>query len=155
MSLQAVKKKCTEQQTRNMIRVAATSTDERKRKIMDMLKQIAHNQSQTLSEFGIKVGEQFSNVPARILDAPTLEYKNKQIKPSNGQWRIDNLQFLKAKPLTRYAVLLVDRRTRDDKVREFCSMVSHSRLTVELSINDLMIYKQSICRLIELVERLT
>lgn len=121
--LQAVNKKCTENQTRNMIKVAATSTDERKQKIMNMLRQITHNQSPTLKQFGIQVGTEFTNVPARILTAPTLEYSNnKTVVPAKGQWRVDNLQFLTPKALTRYAVLIMDRNVRD--VRQFCECVS-------------------------------
>lgn len=121
--LQAVNKKCTENQTRNMIKVAATSTDERRQKIMDMLRQITHNQSPTLKQFGIQVSTEFANVPARILPAPTLEYNNnKTVVPAKGQWRVDNLQFLQPKALTRYAVLIMDRNVRD--VRQFCECVS-------------------------------
>lgn len=123
LTLQAVNKKCTEMQTRNMIKVAATSTDVRKEKIMDMLQKIAHNQSSTLKQFGISVGSEFSRIPARILDAPTLEYKNgRTIVPSKGQWRIDRLEFLQPKNVTRFAVLILDKYVRD--VRDFCMWVS-------------------------------
>lgn len=105
-----------------MIKVAATSTDVRKQKIMSMLQQIAHNQSPTLNQFGIQLGTAFANVPARILPAPTLEYRNKTVVPAKGQWRIDNLQFLQPMTLTRYGVLIMDRNVRD--VRQFCDYVS-------------------------------
>ncbi|XP_037047779.1 protein argonaute-2 isoform X2 [Bradysia coprophila] len=122
---QAVNKKCTENQTRNMIKVAATSTDVRKDKIMEMLQRIAHNQSPTLKEFGIEVGNGFTNVPARILPAPTLEYKdNRTIVPAKGQWRIDGLQFLTPMSMTRYAVLVMDRYVQDNSVRSFCECIN-------------------------------
>lgn len=108
-----------------MIKVAATSTDIRKNKIMDMLKMIAHNQSPTLKQFGIEVGTGFTNVPARILPAPTLEYKGeKTVKPFKGQWRIDQCQFLNPMNLTRYAVLILDRSVREGDVKQFCGKVS-------------------------------
>lgn len=110
-----------------MIKVAATSTDERKNKIMDMLKRIAHNQSPTLKQFGIQVGTGFTNVPARILPAPKLQYSNdRTIVPVKGQWRVDNLQFLQPQTLTKYAVLVMDRQVRDGDVRQFCDLVSFS-----------------------------
>lgn len=122
--LQAVNKKCTELQTRNMIKVAATSTDVRKQKIMDMLLKMSHNQSPTLNQFGIKVGTGFTNVPARILPAPTLEYRNRTVIPSRGQWRIDGLQFLQPMTLTRYGVLVMVKYIRECDVRQFCDYVS-------------------------------
>lgn len=122
---QAVNKKCTETQTRNMIKIAATSTDVRRSKIMDMLKRIAHNESPTLKQFGIEVGSGFTNVPARVLPAPVLEYQNnKTVMPAKGQWRIDNLQFLQPVTLTRYGVLVMDKYVRDGDVRQFCDFVS-------------------------------
>lgn len=110
-----------------MIRVAATSTDIRKQKIMEMLQRIAHNQSPTLKEFGIQVGTGFTNVPARILPAPTLEYNfNRTIVPSKGQWRIDNVQFLQPVAMTRYAILVLDRYDQNNAVRSFAECVSHT-----------------------------
>lgn len=111
-------------QTRNMIKVAATSTDVRKDKIMEMLRRISHNQSSALNQFGINVGSEFLNVPARVLDAPTLQYKNDTVRPAKGQWRIDNLQFLNPMTLTRYAVLVMDKYVRENDVRQFCDFVS-------------------------------
>lgn len=111
-------------QTRNMIKVAATSTDVRRDKIMDMLRRISHNQSPALNQFGINVGNEFLNVPARVLDAPTLQYKNSTVRPAKGQWRIDNLQFLNPMTLTRYAVLVMDKYVRENDVRQFCDFVS-------------------------------
>lgn len=104
--------------------MAATSTDERRNKIMDMLKKIAHNSAPTLNQFGISLGTEFTNVPARILDAPTLQYKNNTVRPSKGQWRIDNLQFLAPVTLTMYVVLVMDKYVREGDVRQFCDYVS-------------------------------
>lgn len=108
-----------------MIKVAATSTDVRKEKIMNMLHRIAHNQSPTLQQFGIQIGTGFTNVPARILPAPKLEYNNSKIvQPSKGQWRSDNFQFLQPMAMTRYAVLVLDRYDQTSAVRKFCETVS-------------------------------
>lgn len=109
-----------------MIKVAATSTDERRKKIMDMLNQISHNQSPTLQHFGITVGNNFANAPARILDAPSLEYGNgKTVRPAKGQWRIDNLQFWQVNPKQqKYAILILDKYANDNSVRDFCNAVS-------------------------------
>lgn len=113
-------------QTRNMIKLAATPTDERRRKIMDMLQRIAHNQSPTLKQFGVRVGSEFAQIPARVLNTPELEYKNgKTVIPVQGRWRTDNTQFLITKPLSKYAVLIMDKYVHDNQVKEFCALVSY------------------------------
>lgn len=79
-----------------MIREAAGSTDDRKKKIIDLLKKVTHNSSETIKGFGLQVDTKFINVPARQLAAPTIEYKNSQkAGVTRGAWRSDNLQYLK------------------------------------------------------------
>lgn len=76
-----------------MIRFAATSTDERKRKIMDKLHYFMHNTDKLVQGFGIRIGDRFITVPMRLLKAPSIEYRsNRCVEPRNGSWR--NLQFL-------------------------------------------------------------
>lgn len=113
-------------QTKNMVKLAATSTDERRRKIMDMLHQIAHNQSPALNQFGVTVGTDFAQIPARVLNTPELEYKNgKIVVPVHGRWRVESAQFLISKPLSKYAVLIMDKYVHDNQVKEFCGLVSY------------------------------
>lgn len=114
-------------QTRNMIREAATSTDVRKNKIMDMLRRIDHNSSQVIKKFGIGVGNEFTEIPARILDPPDLMYdKDRIARPKNGQWRSENYHFLKPKDLANWVLLVVDGRTNINSVHTFAKMVSLS-----------------------------
>lgn len=117
-------KKCTEMQTRNMIREAATSTDVRKNKIMEMLMKIDHNSSQVIKKFGIGVGKEFSEIPARILDAPNLMYENGTAIVKNGQWRGENYHFLNPRKLVNWVLLIVDPRTQINHVHDFARMVS-------------------------------
>lgn len=123
---QAVNKKCTETQTRNMIRVAATSTDIRKDKIMEMLRKINHNQSKCVQSFGIQLDQNFATIPARILDPPALEYGNKKpIYPSRGVWRADRLPFLYPKGADKWAILVMDNRNvYPNQVQDFGNNVS-------------------------------
>lgn len=120
---QAVQKKTTENQTRAMIREAATSTDVRKQKIMDMLRRIQYNQSNAVTGFGLTVGDRFAEIPARILDAPMLQYNGRAIKPQRGEWRGENAGFLEAQKVINWGVLMLDNRTRESDVRDMCEMV--------------------------------
>lgn len=116
-------KKCTEMQTRTMIKQAATSTDVRRKKIMDLLRNINHNACPTLQQFGVSVATDFSKVPARVLDPPVLEYANqKKAFPKKGVWEGGG-HFLFPVTLTNWAVLTLDQRTYENGVRDFTSMV--------------------------------
>lgn len=121
---QAVMKKCTEKQTRNMIREAATSTDVRKAKIMAMLQKMRHNEAPALKQFGIGVASEFTAVKARVLDAPTLEYgKMSKVRPMRGVWNPAG-EFLRPMAIPNWAVLIMDQRTNQHAVNDFIANVS-------------------------------
>lgn len=105
-------KKCTENQTRNIIRFAATSTDVRKEKIMDLVDEIEHNQSPTIKGFGISLDTNFVQVNGRLLDAPRIQYANGVTKPTKGVWnKVDiknqSLKFLLPKTNSKWGIFNV------------------------------------------------
>lgn len=59
---QALNGKCPESCTRDMIRFAATTTDVRKKKILDLVKEMKYKEVPTISNFGITVGGTFTQV---------------------------------------------------------------------------------------------
>lgn len=121
---QAVMKKCTEMQTRNMIKQAATSTDVRRSKIMNLLREIRHNESPTLQQFGVGVAADFTTVKARVLNAPTLEYADKrQVQPRLGVWNPAG-SFLYPVQLNNWALLILDQRANERMVYDLASNVS-------------------------------
>nr|XP_036216615.1 protein argonaute-2 [Bactrocera oleae] len=90
---QAIRKKDGKVQVQKMIKFAATSTDERKRKIMEKLQYFLHNNDVLLQKFGISIANQFVKVPTRLLKPPSIEYRlGKLVDPRNGSWR--NLEYL-------------------------------------------------------------
>ncbi|XP_068154960.1 protein argonaute-2 [Drosophila tropicalis] len=92
---QALNRKDGANQVSQMIKYAATSTNQRKEKIMNFLKYIQHNQDPTISRFGIRIVGDFITVHTRTLSPPQVEYKNKYMTSvRNGSWRMDNAKFL-------------------------------------------------------------
>lgn len=71
---QVTQKKLDDQQTRVMIRNAATPTTDRKKKIMDSVAKANVNQNECVRAFGISVASQFAQIEARILPPPKLKY---------------------------------------------------------------------------------
>lgn len=107
-----------------MIRQAATSTNVRKEKIEKIVKEVNYNGSMTVQKFGLRVDDKFAQIPARILDAPRLEYSGgKTIQPKLGIWRPDNMPFITSMNATQWGVLVLDERTREPAVNDFCRKV--------------------------------
>lgn len=107
-----------------MIKEAATSTDVRKQKILGILNQIQYNNADAVKGFGLKVGDQFAEIPARILDAPMLQYKDRDIKPARGEWRAEGVNFIQAERAVIWGFLVLDNRLQESLVRDVCGMVS-------------------------------
>nr|CAD7401725.1 unnamed protein product [Timema poppensis] len=133
---QVIIKKMNETQTANMVKVAATSAEDRKRKIMEALKLVNFNASPTVREFGFSISDQFTKVDARILNPPALTYKENKppITPFKGVWRAS--EFLTGSELKDWVVLnLNGRYTRDDDLRSFGTEVQRMGKTLGMNIS--------------------
>lgn len=93
---------------------------------MELLQKIKHNDCSTIKEFGINIGLDFAKVPARQLEAPGIQYKNRSIKPVRGVWRAENEQFLMTdEKVIEWTILNTNYRTRYNELTEFGNMVIH------------------------------
>lgn len=109
-----------------MIRQAAGSTDQRKEKIMRLLKQVNHNGSKTIQSFGLKVDNEFIDVPARLLNPPMIEYKNrKTVEPKRGAWAMAGNQFLESvSGRTKWCIIIADKYMYEEPVMDFAKKVA-------------------------------
>lgn len=122
--LQAINKKCTENQTRNIIRFAATSTDVRKQKIVDVLNTVRHNSSAVIQGFGLALNTDFAKVEARQLNAPIIQYANSKTQTvKNGVWRGEGMPFLVPESANTWAILNCNNRTRNNELQDLARMV--------------------------------
>lgn len=118
---QVVQKKLDETQTRVMIRHAATSTEVRKKKIVDAMKQANFNADPCVRAFGLAISDQFENIQARVLEPPMLTYNTpREVMPRKGVWRND--YFLDGKMLTNWKVLNLS-RVYDKDIDYFCGLL--------------------------------
>lgn len=100
-----------------MVKHAATSTDIRKRRIMDLVKDIKYNRVETIRQFGITVGEEFIQVESHIMNPPSLEYGNKKIlKPQDGVWRAEGVSLLRPNECLKWGILNTNFRTRENDI---------------------------------------
>lgn len=108
-----------------MIREAATSTDIRKDKILRILNQIKYNEADSVKGFGLRVDNEFAEIPARILDPPILAYAgNRTVRPARGEWRAENMEFIVPQKNINWGVLMLDNRVQESQVHDLCKMVS-------------------------------
>ncbi|XP_034483722.1 protein argonaute-2 isoform X2 [Drosophila innubila] len=134
---QALNRKDGVNQVSAMIKFAATSTTERKNKIMNLLQYFNHNADPTVSRFGIHIAGDFITVSTRCLAPPQLEYKNNNFKgPMNGSWYMDRCQFLKViEKSHKWAILNCDSsRIPYGKLSEMESLVVRQAKNVNVCL---------------------
>ncbi|XP_012168271.2 protein argonaute-2 isoform X1 [Bombus terrestris] len=137
---QPIRKKLDDVQTSKMIRETATNTQIRKEKILNgFAKMDLNHQPSLLNEFHFSVRGEFEKVPARVLEAPKLQYNDRQVDVFKGTWRAD--KFLKPcdLPENSWTILSLDGYVRDtdlhnlhDKLRRdgsFLNMTISKALT--------------------------
>lgn len=100
---------------------------------MDLVNQIRHNAAPTIRGFGLGIETAFTKVPARLLDAPGIQYGDgKKIKPSKGVWRGENMPFLMPQSATAWSILNTNFRTRQNELEDLARMVRFKHRSFEL-----------------------
>lgn len=108
---QATNKKVTPNCVAKMIRFSATSTDDRKRKIYDLLNKINYQDMKgEVRGFGIDVDKKFQNVEGRVIDPPKIKYTDCNVMPRNGVWNGGKFLQTQGQPI-KWAVINCDNRT--------------------------------------------
>lgn len=125
---QAVQRKMTEEQTRNMIRYSATSTDVRKEKIMRAIDTANYNASPTVREFNFSVGSTFEKLDARVLTPPAIQYGNGQVRVARGEWRNDRNVYVTGAVINKWTVVCADRDCKE--MDNFARMVNFIQLFI-------------------------
>lgn len=103
-------------QTRHMIEFAARRPFQNADSIMTngiQVTKVSPGSNSHLTQFGIGVNPKLLTVQGRILQAPTLQYREKTCQPMNGAWNLDpralgNKPFKLSKPLTSWNCLVIN-----------------------------------------------
>lgn len=97
-----------------IVKYAASNTQQRKAKIMELFQHFHGIRSPIIERFGISLGDKFIQLEARRLFAPNLSYHgDSKVRPNNGKWFIPNgLTFLEPaksqSSLIKWAVVNLD-----------------------------------------------
>ncbi|KAL1899214.1 Protein argonaute [Sporothrix stenoceras] len=99
-------------QTSDMIKFAVTRPAERAKSITENVNRLGWNTDEYLREFGIRVNTEMTKVQARLLKAPTVQYKNGSANPgTSGRWDLRSKLFLinnKGRELRSWGLGIVD-----------------------------------------------
>lgn len=109
-----------------MIKMSATPTDIRKKKILGILDQLRLKQSKVVQDFGIQVSNNFELIDARVLSPPQLTYAKNQVTPKDGVWNGQGTPFLHPAPSSghiAWAVLNLDDSTKPHEIKAFYTQV--------------------------------
>jgi hypothetical protein len=98
-----------DQQTADMIAFAAIKPYERRQEIHQSLSSAAKAINELGAGYGIKVNASQAEVEARVLDPPTISYKqvgsDSNEQPRHGAWNLIKKQFMQAATLSSWAVV--------------------------------------------------
>ncbi|KAK4880345.1 hypothetical protein RN001_008491 [Aquatica leii] len=138
---QVIKRTMTSEQISAMIRVAATSTIDRKLKIMDGIRAANFARDDSAREFGISVNENFAQIQARVLDPPKLKYANNQVMPRKGVWRAEKFDL--SERLSNWCIFSADDRTTSQTMQDFAFNLAKEGRILGMNIDDPVIYPRA------------
>ncbi|RYO84000.1 hypothetical protein DL766_001866 [Monosporascus sp. MC13-8B] len=89
------------QQTAAMIKIAVTRPNERKKDIMDGVRELNWNSDQYLRAFDLPISQEMVVTNARLLQNPEITYANKKENPGlTGRWDLRGKKFWKSNQRT-------------------------------------------------------
>ncbi|XP_012548543.1 argonaute 2 isoform X1 [Bombyx mori] len=104
---QARNKQLNDRQLSTMVREAATPPDVRKRKIEEVIQKMNYSKNQFFKTYGLEIANEFYQVEAKILEAPTLEVGPRQFTvPKKGVWQANCL--LKPEALNSWGFIAIE-----------------------------------------------
>lgn len=102
-----------------MIEISATSTDCRKERILEKMRQVQHNESDVLKDLHLTIDyNNFIKVNARCLSAPAIQYGQNQVAVVGyGAWKQDNKPFFDPGVATKWAILCLEKRVQSSHLQ--------------------------------------
>lgn len=85
----AKSRKLDKDQTTNMIKSTRIRPNERSQRIRELCTMLDLSRNEYLEAFRIEVAEEMTVVPARVLSAPQVQYKDSvSVIPQHGYWKV-------------------------------------------------------------------
>ncbi|KAF9931882.1 hypothetical protein BGZ67_005082 [Mortierella alpina] len=135
---QHYKKKLNEEQVAVMIKATSVKPMERMKRIEESFDKLDMGRNQYIKEFGLRIDDRMSVVPARVLPSPVIDFANNvQEHPKQGSWQINQRsQFRVGARLDSWAIVVfdgewrIDQRRVEDFVRRLVQVLQSSGMNV-------------------------
>lgn len=109
-----------------MIKETAKPASERMRSIQSVLHSMNFNDNLTMREFGISLNGQLEKIDARVLEPPSLKYKDiKSLKVQKGVWRAGKFLTAQNIPDNSWTVLNLSSDCKEEEIRKFVSLLQN------------------------------
>lgn len=100
------KAELTSSQRASMIEFTSKPPHVRFKKIQDCFDRTANfNNDKCVQKFDLNVSRRPLSVDARVINAPRLEYKNKNISPRDGSWNVRDTHFLEGAEISKWIII--------------------------------------------------
>ncbi|KAF9953915.1 hypothetical protein BGZ72_005073 [Mortierella alpina] len=135
---QHYKKKLNEEQVAVMIKATSVRPLDRMKRIEESFDKLDMGRNQYIKEFGLRIDDRMSSVPARVLPSPVIDFANNvQEHPKQGSWQINQRsQFRVGARLDSWAIVVfdgewrIDQRRVEDFVRRLVQVLQSSGMNV-------------------------
>ncbi|KAG8037434.1 hypothetical protein G9C98_005644, partial [Cotesia typhae] len=121
-----VTRKLSEEQTVKMMKEAGKTAPKRMGGIKTVLNSMDFNNNLTMKEFGVSLTGQLEKIDARVLESPSLKYKDiKSLKVQKGVWRAG--KFLEAQSIQDdcWTILNLSSECKEEEMRKFTSVLQN------------------------------
>ncbi|XP_076337070.1 protein argonaute-2-like isoform X2 [Tachypleus tridentatus] len=132
------RRKLNDKQISDMVKAMAKGPEERFRAIYERIAQTNRLNKDYNKEFGIRIDENPLKLNGRILQPPTVQYKDNKVPPRNGTWDLRNSQFFKGAEIDEWVLLSFSRPDicRQSHLQKFVSMLILHGKELDMRLTD-------------------
>ncbi|KAH7055312.1 Piwi domain-containing protein [Linnemannia elongata] len=135
---QPYKKKLNDEQVALMLRAASMKPEPRIQKIKQSIQTLDFRNNPFLAAFGMSISDRMADVPARVLQAPRIEFaRGVKVVPRQGTWELNaSQQYLGGATLRSWGILVFENegRLHRGKVESFIRRLVQVLSTAGLNV---------------------
>ncbi|KAJ7518760.1 hypothetical protein O6H91_20G006800 [Diphasiastrum complanatum] len=115
-------RKMNQSQKDALTKITCCMPQDRLQKTHQIAQDLISNSSRYLKEFGVMVNRNMTEVPARVLPPPKIQFKNSVENPSNGSWNLrGKVLFQACKRIKAWSLINFDNMLYPNTINKFCN----------------------------------
>lgn len=134
---QPYSKSMNEAQKKALLGVTCVKPEERKRTTEKIENDLIRSTQTVAKEFGVVVNRLLTEIPARVLPAPSIQYRSAQVTPipGLGSWNMKNKTMVKGCRINYWSLVNFSHNLQDRSVEDFCRRLPHECETYGVDMN--------------------